>query len=178
MEFGYQADCSVTPGVNWQSATGAPQGKGGTHDTRFPRCAYYIDPNDISRPGDGTLLEVPMSIQYRHSPMMNALKQGYDRLWGKKRGPSVPWLRPAGGKVRQMIDVMEKSLTSGADYVEFMLHSSEVMTDGSPTFKNNADIKRLYDDLDRLFTWLKSRTRGMTLAEYAAFKSAGKRNTP
>ncbi|MGB9096729.1 MAG: deacetylase, partial [Erwinia sp.] len=72
--------------------------------------------------------------------------------------------------VQQMIGVAEKTLSTGSDYVEFMLHSSEFMPDGSPTFKNEADIDRLYDDLEQLFIWLDSRTTGMTLAEYAATK--------
>jgi hypothetical protein len=44
------------------------------------------------------------------------------------------------------------------------------MPDGSPTFKNEADIERLYDDLEQLFSWLQSRTQGMTLTEYALQK--------
>lgn len=183
IEFGYQVDCSVTPGVNWQYEPGAPQGNGGTDYSHFPRSAYYIDTNNISQPGQSSLLEVPMSIHYRHSALINALKKGYDRLRGKKRAPSVHWLRPVGGNVQQMIKVAERSLSSGSDYVEFMLHSSEFMPDGSPTFKNDADIERLYEDLDELFTWLQSRTCGMTLAEYAADKShraisAAKTNAP
>ena len=113
-----------------------------------------------------------MSIQYKHSGLMNSLKQGYDRLRGKQRSPSVHWLRPVGGNVQQMIAVAEKTLAEGSDYVEFMLHSSEFMPDGSPTFKNEADIDRLYSDLEQLFSWLQGRTQGMTLAEYAAAKRA------
>jgi len=173
IEHGYQVDCSVTPGVNWQFSPGAPQGKGGSNYTHFPRSAYYLDANDISRPGKSSLLEVPMSIQYKHSGLMNAVKQGYDRLRGKRRSPSVHWLRPTGGNVEQMTGVAQKTLAGGADYVEFMLHSSEFMPDGSPTFKTAADIDRLYDDLEQLFIWLQSRTQGMTLAEYAAAKAAG-----
>ncbi len=37
-----------------------------------------------------------MSIQYKHSGWMNSVKQGYDRLRGKVRSPSVHWLRPMG----------------------------------------------------------------------------------
>jgi len=173
IEHGYQVDCSVTPGVNWQFSPGAPQGKGGSNYTHFPRSAYYLDANDISRPGKSSLLEVPMSIQYKHSGLMNAVKQGYDRLRGKRRSPSVHWLRPTGGNVEQMTGVAQKTLAGGADYVEFMLHSSEFMPDGSPTFKTAADIDRLYDDLEQLFIWLQSRTQGMTLAEYATAKAAG-----
>ncbi len=170
IEFGYQVDCSVTPGVNWRFSSGAPQGKGGTDYTHFPRQAYYLDAEDISRAGSSALLEVPMSIHYKHSGLMNSVKQGYDRLRGKQRSPSVHWLRPTGGNVQQMIHVAEKTLATGSDYVEFMLHSSEFMPDGSPTFKDEADIDRLYADLEQLFSWLQSRTVGMTLAEYAERK--------
>lgn len=171
-ELGYQVDCSVTPRVSWRNSPGAPQGQGGTDYSRFPQHAYFLDPADISRSGNSTLLEVPMTIQYKHSAVMNRLKQGYDRLRGKKRGPSVNWLRPSGGNLAAMKRVAEVSLDQGNDYVEFMLHSSEFMPDGSPTFKTEADIERLYDDLEALFSWLQQRTQGMTLAEYYAFKTA------
>lgn len=170
--FGYQVDCSVTPGVNWRFSSGAPQGKGGTDYSHFPRQAYYLDAEDISRAGSSPLLEVPMSIQFKHSGLMNSIKRGYDRLRGKQRSPSVHWLRPTGGNVQQMIHLAEKKLAAGSDYLEFMLHSSEFMPDGSPTFKDESDIHRLYDDLEQLFSWLQSRTVGMTLAEYAEAKGA------
>ncbi|MCK8225370.1 deacetylase, partial [Erwinia amylovora] len=62
--------------------------------------------------------------------------------------------------------VAEKTLSNGSDYVEFMLHSSEFMPGGSPTFKKEADIEVLYNDLEQLFDWLHIRTVGMTLAEF------------
>ena len=37
----------------------------------------------ISAVPDSTLLQVPMSVQFRHSPLMNGLKQFYDKLRGK-----------------------------------------------------------------------------------------------
>ncbi|CAK9886958.1 MAG: hypothetical protein XXXJIFNMEKO3_03408 [Candidatus Erwinia impunctatus] len=164
---GYQVDCSVTPRVNWQHAKGAPQGNGGCDYQHFPQHAYYLDSEDISRPGRSSLLEVPVSTCYRHSAFVNALRQGYDALRGKKRSPSVNWLRPAGGNAQQMIAVADANLKAGADYVEFMLHSSEFMPGGSPTFKDQQAIEQLYEDLEQLFSWLQSRTTGMTMAEYA-----------
>lgn len=113
LEYGYQVDCSVTPRVNWQFSPGNPQGNGGTDYTRFPSQAYFIDPQNIAKPGASPLLEVPMSIQYKHSALMNAFKQGYDRLRGKRRSPSVNWLRPSGGNVAKMISVAEASLAQG-----------------------------------------------------------------
>ena len=62
--------------------------------------------------------------------------------------------------------VIEQSLAEGQDYVEFMLHSSEFMPDGSPTFKDERDIERLYEDLEALFSWVGPRFQGRTLTEY------------
>lgn len=166
VERGYRVDCSVTPRVNWRTAKGDPAGQGGTDYRNFPAQAYFLDENDISRPGNSALLEVPMSIQYKHSALMNVFKQGYDRLRGKVRSPSVHWLRPMGGNVENMKRVVEQTLAQGNDYVEYMLHSSEYMPGGSPTFKTEADIERLYADLEQLFQWLQPRVSGMTLAEY------------
>ncbi|MGX8807606.1 deacetylase, partial [Enterobacter hormaechei] len=78
----------------------------------------FMDVNDISKAGDSTLLEVPMSIQYKHSPFMNKIKQGYDKLRGKQRSPSVNWLRPKGGNAQQMIEVAQKSLAQGHSHIE------------------------------------------------------------
>ncbi|MGM3309874.1 deacetylase, partial [Enterobacter hormaechei subsp. steigerwaltii] len=116
----------------------------GTNYQHFPDRAYFLDVDDISRPGNSPLLEVPMSIQYTHPAWLNSLKQGYDRLRGKYRSPSVNWLRPSGGNAAEMIKVAQQCLAQGNDYVEFMLHSSEFMPGGSPTFKDEAAIEGLY----------------------------------
>lgn len=166
VEQGYLVDCSVTPKVNWKTAKGNPAGTGGTDYRDFPTRAYFLDENDIRKPGNSPLLEVPMSIQHKHSALMNSIKQGYDRLRGKVRSPSVHWLRPMGGNVETMKRVVEQTLAQGSDYVEYMLHSSEYMPGGSPTFKTQSDIERLYDDLEAFFEWLHPKARGMTLAEY------------
>lgn len=172
IDHGYQVDCSVTPRVDWRGARGAPQGSGGTNYSRFPDRAYFLDAQDISRPGNSSLLELPMSIQYRHGALTNQLKQGWDRLRGKTRNPSVNWLRPMGGNLAAMKQVVEQTLAQGNDYVEFMLHSSEFMPDGSPTFTSEAAIDGLYDELEQLFSWLQPRTQGMTLADYYQRKQA------
>ena len=174
--LGYCVDCSVTPRVNWQFTAGAPQGNGGTNYTGFPREAYFIDPQDISKAGPGTLLEIPMSTDYKYSPGVRRIKQGIDKLRGRRRSPAVYWLRPSRDNLSAMKRVVERNLASGSDYVEFMLHSSEFMPGGSPTFKTAADIETLYENLEQLFAWLQPQTTGMTLFEYyTARMQAGKR---
>jgi hypothetical protein len=71
-----------------------------------------------------------------------------------------------------MIQVAQQCLSQGHDYVEFMLHSSEFMPGGSPTFKDEAAIEGLYQDLEVLFSWLSDKTVGMTLAEFYSHKKS------
>ncbi|MDC9620374.1 polysaccharide deacetylase family protein [Xenorhabdus sp. XENO-7] len=174
VEYGYQVDCSVTPKVNWRFTKGDPNGNGGTDYSYFPTQAYFMDLQDIAKEGDSSLLQVPMSIQYKHSPLMNFIKQKYDHLRGKLRSPSVNWLRPKGGNLEQMKKVVQQTLAGGSDYVEFMLHSSEFMPGGSPTFKDEEQIEQLYQDLEGLFDFLRPLVSGMTLAEYYQLKLSRK----
>lgn len=77
---------------------------------------------------------------------------------------------PAVGNALQMCQVAAQSLATGSNYVEFMLHSSEFMPGGSPTFKEEAAIERLYHDLDVLFDGLQNQVIGMTLAHYYQYR--------
>src|SRR5262249_22948935 len=60
VEEGYRVDCSVTPGVDWRGNPGAPGGRGGPDYSSFPGHPYFLGTADISAPGAGPLLEVPM----------------------------------------------------------------------------------------------------------------------
>ena len=89
---GYQVDCSVTPRVNWQHREGCAAGRWRDRiiASIFRERAYFPgrrrhQPARATRP----LLEVPMSIQYKHPAWLNCVKQGYDRLRGKVRIPSL-----------------------------------------------------------------------------------------
>ncbi|MEA9392335.1 deacetylase [Acerihabitans sp. TG2] len=166
IENGYRVDCSVTPRVDWRRSPGAPKGQGGTNYIDFPDQAYFINPENIAFAGDSPLLEVPMSTRYKHPGWVNTAKSLYDSLRGKSRTPSVHWLRPHGGNVANMQRVVDTMLARGSDYVEFMLHSSELMPGGSPTFTDEDAIEQLYADLEQLFEGLKGRVVGMTLADF------------
>ncbi|MBK5143945.1 deacetylase [Budviciaceae bacterium BWR-B9] len=165
-EFGYLVDCSVTPYIDWSGVLGDPNGDGGSDFSRFPDGAYFMDLENIAKVGTSTLLQVPMSTRLKHGTLQNTFKQLYNGVRGKKKPLSVRWLRPKGGNVDEMKRVVEQCLNEGKNYVEFMLHSSEFMPGGSPTFSDEESIELLYSDLDELFVWLSQRTQGMTMAEF------------
>jgi hypothetical protein len=170
VEHGYKVDCSVTPGVSWRRYAGNPHGHGGTDYTQYPDRAYFVDLDDLSRPGRSPLLEVPMTTRTRRRALLpylppvlldaRVVRSGLERL------APIRWLRPRGGNRRDLLRLVDEAAADGSDYLEFMLHSSELMPGGSPTFPTARDIDAMYDDLEALFSSLRGRFVGATLTEY------------
>jgi hypothetical protein len=65
-----------------------------------------------------------------------------------------------------MLRILEAVVDEGRDYVHFMLHSSEFMPGGSPTFPTTESIEGLYDDLEVIFSSASEDFEGLTLKEY------------
>ena len=169
---GYRVDCSVSPGLDWSGTLGDPAGKGGPDYRAFPDRPYFLDPSDISTPGQSELLEVPMTIRscglYRRMPWVYRvplLRQTANRVVS----PALNHLSPAESRLGGMLRAARESRARGADHCEFTLHSSELMPGGSPSFRSAADIERLYEDIEILFEELATWCRGMTLKEFHAW---------
>jgi hypothetical protein len=94
------------------------------------------------------------------------------RVWSRL-APAVHWLRPNGRNLAQMIRLLDRAGREGRPYVEFMLHSSEFMPDGSPTFRTAESIEALYRDLEQLFA-AAGAFRGTTLTEFHAECARGR----
>ena len=75
------------------------------------------------------------------------------------------WLRPAVSSLHEMKRVINSSKES--DFVEFMIHSSELMPGCSPYFEDIEAIERLYADMDQLFQFVREHGyEGITLKDY------------
>jgi hypothetical protein len=185
MERGYQVDCSVTPHVSWRNDSGAPHGQGGADYRQCPHEPYFVDPEDPRRPGTSSLLEVPMSIARRggrlgqwldHNVHSRAplVRRAVNRVF-----PLTRWLRPNGRNRADLLWILDEIEERGGTHAEFMLHSSELMPGGSPTFGNDASIERLYDDIECLFAATRGRFEGVTLTEFRnQWTAARARNEP
>jgi hypothetical protein len=167
---GYRADCSVTPGIDWSRNRGDPEGDGGANYTSFPEHAYFMRPEDISRPAEDGLLEVPATIRpsllYRLAPW--AYRIPVVRSVAYRLSPPHAWVGPGESPLRGMLRAANGARADGADHIEFALHSSELMPGGSPTFRTAADIEALYRDLEVLFAHLAPWCRGLTLQQFHA----------
>lgn len=172
VEHGYRVDCSVTPYVSWRKTLGDPAQSGGTDFSAFPHEPYWMDLGDISRPGSSPLLEVPMTILPGASPLAapatSLLPSGAlpRRALNKLFDIEASWLRPSGGNLKAMLRVVERAWREKRSHLEFMLHSSEFMPGGSPTFATEQSIEALYRDLEALFGAIRPRFEGATLSEF------------
>lgn len=177
-EEGYRVDCSVTPGVDWRANPGAPGGRGGTDYRGYPSRPYYLDARDPARPAAEGLLEVPMTVRPSllarraarayHLPMIGRL--------ARHVAPRLRWLCPVQlherANVDAMLEVAHAAFAERPDHLEFMLHSSELMPGGSPSFRTPGDIERLYDRLEALFETAARLGVPKTLSEFAARHAA------
>jgi len=171
--IGYSVDCSVVPHVSYQAHTGDPRGQGGTDFRGFPSQPYFLDLDDIRKSQRSGLLEVPMTILSVYPAMERLLSSfGYQSLPRRVfhrvfRG--IRWLRPNGRNLADMLGILDTALAQNRPYVEFMLHSSEFMPGGSPTFPTDESIENLYRHLEVLFQRAATNFVGATLSEFHEF---------
>ncbi len=169
IDEGYQVDCSVTPHIDWSAHKGSPTGSGGSDYTRFSQRPYYLNPQAISQTGDSSLLEVPLSVIRPPLAGLNRVVARGPRIVRRitrKCFPPLTWLRPDGKNLGPMLGILRHALRNGWPCVEMMLHSSELMPGGSPTFSSSREIERLYEHLEVLFSIASKSFDGATLSEF------------
>ena len=151
-KYGYTTDCSYTPGMSWVRHRGRTPGIGGSD--------YSGEKNVITRYNG--IYEVPLSTMVTHKLFNQAYKDKIDYEQRKR----VLWLRPDNKNLKQIKYLIRSRRDSKIDYLEFMLHSSELMPGGSPTFRSINDIEMLYRQLDIIFNEIETYYSGIGLAEY------------
>lgn len=160
---GYLCDCSVTPHINWTSSPGQTNGVFGSDYSDEPEEPYQIR-FDKSR-----IVEIPLTVRKTHAymaPAANGVKPFAKSLLNVVRGQSLQ-LRPNGNNLNEMIWLEKHIAQSTSEYIMFMLHSSEFMPGGSPTFKDEAAIEGLYEQLEKLFDLVSIDFEGETIGAYA-----------
>lgn len=153
-EFDIKVDCSYTPLVSWAKCSGKTikSGCDYSNESLYPSCI-------------NGLVEVPMTYRVSHFANTGSVKTRIKKLL---KGQVVS-LRPALSDISSMKElccIIKKD--NNADYVEFMIHSSELMPNGSPYFKDSRAIENLYCTLSSLFDYAsRNNFCGITLKDYA-----------
>ena len=161
-----KVDCSVTPYVSWNNARGFSINSKGTDYTKNSDEPYIIQHSSREQ----TLLEMPVTIRkFRHFDIVISKlfhpKYFISTITNIINGKPI-WLRPKGNNLSDMLTLINNIQESESPYLMFMLHSSELMPGGSPTFKTSESIEKLYKNLEILFNIIASNFRGITLKDY------------
>ncbi len=154
IEHGYCVDCSVTPHISWQDI-------GGTDFSSYPEHAYFVD-------SENKLLELPMTImKYDRSSLIQTLSKLPQIGRGVRHFcPTITWLSPSRRNLKAILALVQQAVSEKRPYIEFMLHSSELMPGGSPSFVNQRQIETLYHNMEILFETISKNFIGMTLKDY------------
>lgn len=146
--LGYVADCTCTPGISWKNQPGWSWMSKGT-DWKNWKCV----PDIICDCNGNKLVEVPATVVNR------------------KEGLNPAWFRPNGKNGEALVRMLDYLYDENYEYIEFMIHSSELMPGGSPTFRYKSQIEDLYVDLDNLFQEIRKKGfEGISLSDYARLK--------
>lgn len=140
-KLNYKVDCTVCPGIDWRSARGYTKYSKGRNYKKYQDKVFPLRKK-------GNMLEIPVTI--------------------KKRGNEQIWMRPDRNNIRELLWLVNQCYYNDERYIEFMIHSSELMPGGSPTFKTNTLIEKLYENLEVLFSELHSKGYvGIGLTDFA-----------
>ncbi|MBP3819026.1 MAG: hypothetical protein J6H31_12080 [Butyrivibrio sp.] len=146
-KYGYTSDCSVTPGVDWTNNVGLTDGSHGNDYSKYPVFAYEMDILRLNKKGKSGVMEVPVTT-------------------ARKDDGRLVQLRPYRHNIEDLLWLLEKTKDNNCDYIEFMIHSSELMRAGSPNFLTDRDIDVLYDDMEKLFAEISIDYKGETISGY------------
>lgn len=151
-EYDIKVDCSITPGIDWSNNLG--ETRGGADYNNAPKGIHYVN----------NVLEIPPTIRKSHYPIDGSIKH---RIKSMISGNRLE-LRPAICSLKQMKYLINRLLKyDKCDYIELMIHSSELMPAGSPYFPNKTAVDNLYNDLESLFKFIKCLNfKGASLADY------------
>ena len=155
-EYGILVDCSYTPTISWTKTPGETV-EGGCDYTNAVKYAHMIN----------KVYEIPMTIRKTRNIKFVNFSNIKSCIKNLLLGKSI-WLRPAINSLEEMKWLSRKTfMESETDYLMFMMHSSEMMPNGSPYFKNEDDIDKLYDDIEELFKYVSMLGyKGVTIHDY------------
>lgn len=148
-QTGIKYDCSVTPGISWNDCPGLTPNSKGADYRKYKRGVQYIGENK-------KIIEYPVSIYSCNKlikPNDYNSRSILKSLYHFARHSNL-WLRPnSDNNLNEMKYILDRAITNDEEYVEFMIHSSELMPGGSPNFVSSGSIEKLYSIMEALFSY-------------------------
>ncbi|OPY32628.1 MAG: hypothetical protein A4E32_01210 [Methanomassiliicoccales archaeon PtaU1.Bin124] len=153
-DLGYKVDSSVTPGIDWD----LPEGR--SDYTFSPSQPYHLG-NDIAEPGEGPVLEVPVTLSsgWMHRATHVSADSQFARKWNRVVGKTMPgtWFRPTFHSERQMISAgrneMARNRHNDLVVLNMALSSTESIGGCGPYARDEDECHALLTRLNTALTW-------------------------
>jgi hypothetical protein len=147
-KLGYKVDSSVTPDISWTR-------QGGPDHSRAPKQPYFISQTDYYSPGNGTILEVPVTVSGKRLPFLSGKWMFYR------------WLRPTLMTAFEMKSlVAEFARNYSSPVLNLMFHSMEVLPGKTPFVRTKLGQKMYLCRLNSILRYMTKRGfESKTLAE-------------
>jgi hypothetical protein len=146
-ELGYAVESSVTPHVDWSDVSP------GLSFVDAPTQPYHPDPGEPSRPGDGRLLEVPVTI--RRSRLAGVPMLG--RLVEHR------WLRPTRSSGEALVAIARETVEAEGSgpggrpvVLNAMFHNVEVVAGTSPYASTEDEARGIVDRVGALLEYCRA----------------------
>ena len=171
VDYGYKIDCSETPLINWSSAKGDPNAKGGRDYSKCDPKPHFYDYSN------GRICEIPMTTMSNrlfNNPIVNtcmnlcpgAIKK--TRVYNGVNSRKIVMLRPNLRNKDFLLSMIDKLCQeSDLEHVEFMIHTSEVYKGTCPHCHTDEDLNALYSLMGDMFDKLNEFCESITFKEYA-----------
>ena len=167
-KLNYRVDTSVDPLFNETR-------KGGPSFAGAPVSPYWPSHDDVKIKGTSSVLEIPVSsatapalpkvLERRFTSLSPIPWRGYLKHLGLR----AVWLRPSYSSIEDAKALASALVARGVPTLNMLFHSSELVPGGSPYNRNEADVNRFFESLERVFEHIMKRleARGVTYRECA-----------
>jgi hypothetical protein len=156
---------------------------GGPDHLSAPADPFFPCPADLCRPGDSSILEVPITIV----PVIPGLGNLLERLLyaGVLPHPWIEWFamklgsipaQPAWTGLRRLKAAAWLHATRGGRVMTLFFHSSELMPGGSPLHPTEAHVERFLAKTGRFLRWLRKEFHAEPVTLSALAKLHGPRS--
>lgn len=139
-KVGIIVDCSITPAIDFSNIPGCSIDKGSNY-TKALKTPSLIYPD---------VIEIPMTTRLVKWNAEGTLKH---RIKSLLLG-DIMWLRPFKLSKTYLKTITDTVNKEGTEYMEFMIHSSELMPGGSPFVRNIEEVEQLYGIMDWFFKYI------------------------
>ncbi len=170
---GIIVDCSVTPGIDWSNNLGDPERTGGPNFKNSKRNIHTMY-NKIT--------EIPVSTfsinkYFDLLHPSNIIRRGIGKIFNYKNS----MLRSRINNFKELQNVINWNLNNNATHLEYIIHSSELVSGHSPLLNSQEEEDLFYHNLEHLFIFLeKNQIKSMTFKEFMKHKESKReyKNSP